>query len=85
MTKKSKQPTATAFTRTQESWAKFVLEKIKADIEDQESWLTERGIAVEDFDLDDKLMKLYDEEFFFERYAVEMAEQRVYMRGKYGV
>lgn len=77
------QPTATAFTRTQESWANFVLEKIRAKIAEQESWLRENGWTDEEFPDNDKLMDLYDDELFYTRYADEMARQREYIRENY--
>lgn len=81
--KKSKQPTATAFVRAQESWASFVLPKIRTNIENRESELKAKGVSVDDFDKDETLMDLYDEELFFERYAVEMARQRAFLFEKY--
>lgn len=78
-----KQPTATVFTRTQESWANFVLEKVRANIIEQEDWLREQGWADEEFPNSDKLMDLYDDELFWTRYGDEMAKQREYIRNKY--
>lgn len=79
----SKQPTATAFVRSQESWAEHILGKIQQQIEDREEWLAERGIEPEDFDTDNELLDLYDDEMFYERYAKTMATQRDYIREKY--
>jgi len=79
----TKQPTATAFTRTQESWAKFALGKVREQIEDREEALRERGWRVEEFDSDDTLVSLYEDELFYERYAEEMASQRGYIRMRY--
>lgn len=79
----AKQPTATAFTRTQQSWAIFVLSKVKRDIEEREDWLRELGIPTDEFSDDDKLMNLYDDELFYERYANEMSNQREYLHKKF--
>ena len=79
----SKQPTATAFTRTQESWAIHVLPKVRAQIEEREDWLREKGWKPDEFDTDATLMDLYDDELFYERYAAEMARQRAYIKEKY--
>lgn len=79
----NKQPTATAFTRTQESWAEFVLAKVQAKIVEQEDWLRERGWKDVDFPEDEKLMDLYDDELFYSRYAEEMARQRKHLKKKY--
>jgi len=79
----SKQPTATVFTRTQESWANFVLEKVQKKIDDRESWLKENGWKPEELSDDSVLMDLYDDELFYMRYAEEMARQRTYLRKKY--
>lgn len=79
----SSQPTATVFTRKQESWASFVLEKVRAKIEDREEGLRENGWSPEDFPNDEKLMDLYDDELFWSRYGEEMARQREYLRVKY--
>jgi len=77
------QPTATAFTRTQESWAEFVLGKIGEKIETREAWLTANGFSEEDFAEDTELIELYEEELFYERYADEMRKQREYIRDTY--
>ena len=79
----AKQPTATAFTRSQESWAKHVLDKVQLAIEEREDWLRENGWPVEDFPNDDTLMDLYDDEMFWSRYGLQMAVQREYIREKY--
>lgn len=80
----SKQPTAIAFTRAQESWADFVLKKIRTKIEEREKELSENlGVPVDRLPEDDELMDMYDEELFFERYAEEMAKQRGFLRAKY--
>jgi hypothetical protein len=79
----AKQPTATAFTRTQESWANHVLEKVRKEIEERESLLRRNDIPIELWDDDDDLMEMYDDELFFERYAEEMARQRAYIKEKY--
>lgn len=81
----AKQPTATAFTRTQESWAKFVLDKIKAAIEERESWLRELGKSTDELSEDNELLDMYDDELFYERYSQEMADQRSYLKAKYGL
>ena len=79
----SKQPTATVFARSQESWADFVLGKVQAKIADREAALAENGWPEEDFPKDEILMDLYDDEMFYERYGDEMAKQREYLRKKY--
>lgn len=79
----NKQPTATAFTRSQESWSEFVLNKVRTQIADREEWLAERGIEPEDFDTDDELLDLYDDEIFWIRYGKQMAKQREFLREKY--
>ena len=82
----AKQPTATAFTRTQESWAKFVLDKIKAAIEEREMYLiNEQGWTREALSEDNELLDMYDDELFYERYGQEMADQRSYLKNKYGL
>lgn len=79
----TKQPTATVFTRSQESWANFVLEKVQEKIIDREDALRENGWSDDDFPKDETLMDLYDDELFYMRYAEEMARQREYIRVKY--
>lgn len=80
----NKQPTATAFTRTQESWAQFVLKKIRKDIQEKEDYLiNERGWSRDQLSEDDALLDLYDDEIFYERHARYMADQRDYLREKY--
>lgn len=79
----TKQPTATAFTRTQEDWARFILTKLDTKINARELLLQERGVPVEDWDQDEELYDLYDEEMFFARYADEMKKQRNYLHEKY--
>ena len=77
------QPTATEFTRTQGSWAAFILEKIRVKIDDREEALRENGWSEDQFPDDDKLMDLYDEELFYTRYGEEMIKQRAFLRNKY--
>jgi len=79
----ARQPTATAFTRTQESWAKHRLGRTRAAIETQEDWLREQGWVADDFPTNDTLMDLYDEELFWARYGEEMASQREFLRETY--
>lgn len=79
----AKQPTATAFTRTQESWARHVLDRVQAQIEDREDALRENNWKDEEFPNDETLMDLYDDELFWERYALQMQQQRDYIREKY--
>ena len=79
----SRQPTATALTRTQESWAQFVLAKVQAKIAEQESWLREQGWKEDEFPNSEILMNLYDDELFYIRYAEEMQRQREYINRKY--
>lgn len=79
----SKQPTAYAFTKKTASWATFVLSKIDKQIEDREDWLKELGVPADAWDYDEALMKLYDEQFFYQRYADEMKSQSDYFREKY--
>lgn len=79
----SKQPTATAFTRSQESWSEFVLEKVRQQIADMEDDLLEVGWKPEEFPENDKLMDLYDDEMFWLRYGEQMVKQREYLRKKY--
>lgn len=79
----SKQPTATVFARSQESWADFVLGKVQAKIADREAGLIENGWTEEEFPNDEILMDLYEDEIFYERYGDEMAKQREYLRKKY--
>lgn len=77
------QPTATAFTRSQESWADFVLPKIQAQIQEREDWLVEIGWNRDELPDDDILMDLYDDELFYIRFAKEMRKQRAILRAKY--
>ncbi len=77
------QPTATAFTRTQESWAEHVLEKIEAKIKVREHWLREDGYPESEFADDEELYDLYEDAIFYERYAEEMRKQREYIRVNY--
>lgn len=79
----TKQPTATAFTRTQESWATFVLGKIRANIEKVEEELRRDNVPLEEWDDNEDLLDLYQEELFYERYAEEMLNQRQYLAEKY--
>ena len=79
----TKQPTATKFTRTQESWAEFVLDKIEQQIKDRENQLAAAGVREDQWDRDPILMDLFDDELFYARYAEEMREQRRYIRAKY--
>lgn len=79
----SKQPTATAFVRKQESWVQFVLEKVRANIEEREEALRENGWPEESLYDDEKLRDLYDDELFYERYGEELVKQREFIRKKY--
>lgn len=79
----NKQPTATAFTRNQESWANFVLAKVKKEITEREDWLRELGWDTDSLPDDPELMDLYDDELFYERYSKEMADQRGYLRKRF--
>ena len=79
----TKQPTATAFTRTQESWANFVLKKVKANIAKQEERLREDHVPVDEWGDDPILYDLYEDEIFYERYAQEMEIQRDFIKEKY--
>lgn len=78
-----RQPTATQFTRTQESWANHVLGLIQDKIEEREALLRKHDIPIEEWDADEALMELYDDELFFERYAEQMRQQREYIHEKY--
>ena len=80
---KTKQPTATVFARNQESWADFVLGKVRAKIEDRETALRENRWPEEEFSDDEILMDLYEDEIFYERYGEEMTRPREYLRKKY--
>lgn len=80
---KNKQPSASVFARSQESWADFVLDKVRVKITDREDWLRENGWKESEFPDDTVLMDLYDDELFYERYGDEMARQREYLRNKY--
>lgn len=79
----AKQPTATAFTRSQESWASHVADRVRADIIARESVLRDDGVPEDQWDADRILMDLYDDELFWDRYADEMVKQREYIREKY--
>lgn len=79
----SRQPTATAFTRAQESWALHVADKVRSDIVQRETTLQQDGVPEEQWDDDDQLMDLYDEEIFWDRYAEEMVKQRLYIKDRY--
>ncbi len=79
----ARQPTATAFTRAQESWASHVLDRVRADIVARELALQEDGVPEEHWDDDGILMDLYEDELFWDRYADEMIKQREYIRRKY--
>jgi hypothetical protein len=79
----SKQPTATAFLRVQQSWASHLLEKANAAIDDREDDLRERQVPVELWCEDDALMELEEESIFLTRYIEEMEFQREYIREKY--
>lgn len=79
-----KAPSAAAFTRTQQSWARFLQEKIRAQIEERETFLiNERGWTTEQLDDDVKLLDLYDEELFWTRYEEQMTRQREYIKNHY--
>lgn len=78
-----KQPTASSFVKSQESWAIHVLGLVRAEIEDREEALRENGWPDEDFPNDEKLMDLYDDELFWVRYEKEMVKQRRYLKEKY--
>lgn len=78
-----KQPTATAFTRTQESWATFVLDKVDEKIDLREAWLNDNGVPEDQWAEDPELLELYEESLFYERYAEEMRTQRDYIRTRY--
>lgn len=77
------QPTATALTHNQEDWAKFILAKVQAEIDDREDALRENGWKEDDFPNDSKLMDLYDDELFYMRYGEEMIKQRAFIRERY--
>ena len=79
----TRQPTATAFTRAQESWASHVLSRIRTDIVARELVLRDDGVPEDQWDSDGILMDLYDDELFWDRYAEEMVKQREYIREKY--
>lgn len=79
----NKQPTATKFTRAQESWAYFILDKLDVSISEREAALRAQGIPSEEWDQDETLMDLYDEELFYTRYAAEMSRQREHIRNTY--
>lgn len=77
----AKQPTATAFTRTQESWALHVLnEKVRPAIDERQTFLRNKGTPESKWDSDPILMNLYADEEFWERYADEMIRQREYIK-----
>jgi hypothetical protein len=78
-----KQPTASTFVKNQESWADHVIGIVRAEIEDREEALRENGWPDQDFNLDEKLMDLYDDELFWVRYGREMKRQRLYLKEKY--
>ena len=59
-----RQPTATTFVRAQESWADFILEKVRKKIADREEALRENRWPEEDFSNDEILMDLYEDEIF---------------------
>lgn len=71
----AKQPTATAFVRTQGSFARFMLKKVRAEIEEFEN-----GAGPGE---DPELERLYDEEYWWERYADTMDEQREFLKVRY--
>ena len=77
------QPTATAFVRTQESWAKHLTAKLDKQITEREAELKAQGVAVEDFDKDEALADLYEEAIFWERFGDVMGEQREYIRERW--
>lgn len=77
------QPTATAFARTQESWAKHRGGQLSTQINEREAELRAQGVAVEDLDKDDLLADLYEEAIFWDRYGEVMGEQRAYLRERY--
>jgi hypothetical protein len=79
----SKQPTATRFTQREESWARFLLDKIDKQINKREDQLERLGIPIELWDQDSILEDLYDDALFYSRYAQKMLEQREYIRDKY--
>lgn len=78
-----RQPTATAFIRSQESWAGHMADQIRTDIVVREAALRDDGVPEERWDDDHVLMDLYDDELFWDRYAEEMVKQREYIREKY--
>lgn len=74
-----KQPTAIAFTRTQEKFAKHILEKTQEKIDRLEAEMSDPDNPSEE------LLDLYDEELFWGRYVRQMRDQRDYLHGKFGI
>lgn len=78
-----KQPTATRFTRTQQSWAEHILKKLEGEIDERENLLLSEGWEKENLPDDETLSDLYDDELFYMRYAEEMKSQRDYIKENY--
>lgn len=75
--------TAAKFARAQESWARFMLKKVQAQIDEQETYLrNEKGWGPDEFSEDPILMDLYDDELFWNRYEEHMTSQREFIRNR---
>lgn len=73
--------TAAKFARAQESWARFMLTKVRAQIDEQETYLrNEKGWSPDNFSDDPILMDLYDDEMFWSSYGEHMTGQREFIR-----
>lgn len=79
----SNQPTATQFTRKEESWAEFLAGKTAEKIEALEAEMRADGVPEENFSDNPTLLDLYDDEMFYQRLAEFMREKRVYIRERY--
>ena len=75
-----RQPTAIAFTRTQEKFAKHILEKVQAEIAAIEATMEDPDLNPSDY-----LCDLYDDEVYWIRFADHMRQQREYLHQKYGI
>ncbi len=71
------------YARQQREFAEHRLKKVKQDIDEEEALLAADGIKEADYNEDDYLMDLYDEEMYLTRFIKEMNKQETHLRTKF--
>lgn len=79
----SKQPTANAFVRAQESWALHVAARLRDEINALEESLLADGNSEYNLSENEELLDMYDDLMFWERYVDEMKIQRNFIKERY--